>query len=747
VNSETQSITWRFGGWLAHQPADDAWRIIGVGALLGVCLLLGMYRRTLVSLSLGRRLVLCVLRGALWLGLLILLAAPTRITRFYEQPPKARPLAVLVDRSGSMMTADNRRHRRIDDALRRWRDVEPAAQAAFNGIRTFAFADGIRSVPSVEAPGLVPAERTRFFSALQRALADAPPGGWAGVVTLTDGLDNSGVAMKAGVAAVTRDALATGTPLYFIAGRNRYAGGPFFGLRDWDAPVRTLPKSNFRVQATFDSFQPAASTQKVRFTVNGVARPVTELNLPAGRRLTTWSAEVRADDPGVLELELQVGQEIARTEVRVELPASNQILYYQGALDWSYRFLADILKRDAAFVLTPVFHFPNPNAVLPPGALRQMPASEKDLAPFQIVILANVSAPQLSSAQQSALGGWVRSGGILIFLTPDDDSTEGFSGSELEKMLPVVFAPTNSRIADDASRVVGRFRGLTASDPAKLVAYAWERTPRVGEIFAQAERKDVPLVSPLFSEYAHVARAKPGAEVLARHPTDLAPGSNERAILLAVQRYGRGQSAVLTTDALWRWKLNQPAAERGAELFWQNLFAWLGRDRQHGLAFENPPFKVSVGKELVWGISGAGTGSLKVEAKLGGQGMELKEAAPSEEIRRFPWRPSREGLWEIDASDAGGRPVRHWVSAQKADSEGELSGQAPDEELLRQLAERTGGSVLESTPPSSWTKGRESRGDLLGERADPLWHRPWVFGALLGCYCAELLLRRRWKLL
>ena len=78
---------------------------------------------------------------------------------------------------------------------------------------------------------------------------------------------------------------------------------------------------------------------------------------------------------------------------------------------------------------------------------------------------------------------------------------------------------------------------------------------------------------------------------------------------------------------------------------------------------------------------------------------------------------------------------------------GELSGAAPDEELLRTLATHTGGAVLENPPPAAWQETRPERAALLGEQRDALWQRRWVFMALLGLYGAEMILRRKWRML
>lgn len=746
--ADAQVISWSFGGALAGQPASVAWPILGGVAVAGLAFVWWSYTRALVAVTPRRRVVLCVLRTLPWLGLLLILAAPTRIQRSYEQPPGARPLAVLVDQSGSMTAADNRQRRRLDDALRRWHDMAPVARKAHSEVKTFAFATEVQPAGLDDRPAKTGADQTKLFAALQKMLADAPAGGWGGIVTLTDGLDTSGTEASAGVEKTVRAALAQSAGLYFVPGRNRYAGKPFFGLRDFKVPAHTAPHATFHVEATFDSYQAAARSVDVQFKVNGAARPATTMRLEPGRRLTVWSTDLPAGDPGVIELELRVESELARAAVRVERPASNRILYFQGALDWSYRFLADILKREPTFVLTPVFNFPNPNAALPPGALRRMPEIPKELDGFDVVILANAAASQFTAAQQAALSSWVRDGGVVLFFTPDDDSTQGFSGSELEKMLPVLFAPPQPRAPASAFRMLSSLRGgYGAAEGTKLTAFEWEKSPRVREIFAEAEKSKVALVAPLFSEYAHVAQAKPGADVLARHPTEVTSDGSERNILLAVQRYGRGQSAVLTTDALWRWKLNQPAGDRSAEVFWQTLFAWLTREHQSGLRFDEAPRVAELGREVTLRVLGATPENLRLDATLAAQHAALTEGTADGKARVFRFTPPGEGLWQVTANDAGGVEVKHWITVRKSANSGELSGAAPDEELLRTLATRTGGAVLENGPSPAWQETRHAQGVLLGEKRELLWHRPWLFGMILGLYGAELLLRRKWRML
>ena len=136
-----------------------------------------------------------------------------------------------------------------------------------------------------------------------------------------------------------------------------------------------------------------------------------------------------------------------------------------------------------------------------------------------------------------------------------------------------------------------------------------------------------------------------------------------------------------------------------------------------------------------------------MEAVLGGQRLALSEGAADDAVRVFSWRPALEGYWQILATDASGRQASHWLTVDRAAPTGEYSGIPPDEELMRDLANRTGGAVLENSPPAAWQMARQASGALLEERKTPLWQRRWVLGLLLGLYGLELLLRRRWKML
>ena len=764
MTSTVTSFSWRFGGPLVDLPSALAWSLLGAVGLAGAIWIIIGYRRTLVALTPRKRLALSALRLALWSLLLLALAGPTRIERTFAQK-QTRPLAVLLDRSDSMTAADNRGARRADDALRRWRALAPAAQKTFGDPKVFAFADDFAPIASTDSATPLRTGNTRVFGSLQRTLAAAPPGGWGAVVVLTDGLDTTGAEPVAALNDTVRASLASATPLFVLPGRNRFAGGDFISLHDLTVPPQVPPRSKFTIEVTLESFQTAARSVPVRLRTGSDWRPASSLSLAAGRRAATWSAEIEAGAPGNLPLELVIGEGptavTARAEVRIAKPDTTRILYYQGALDWGYRFLSDILRRDPAFSLTPIFNLAPEGAgrsrSTPPGSLPDLPSDDTGFAAFDVVILANAAATQFTTTQQAALSGWVRSGGVLLFLAPDDDATHGYAGSEIERMLPVTFADGRVENVNDAAtaafrdsiRDLGSHGGMEATfatnakrarNAPALSSFVWD--PAAGGIIGT----DTVTASPLFANFARVVRAKPGASVLARHPTAKAD-DGLGSILLAIQRYGRGQSAVLTSDALWRWKLNQPSKERGAELFWQNLLAWLARERPRGPRFERAPLLAETGRELTVRIVGGR--NARLSARLD-DGPVIPLPVTSEQVpaRLHRWTPPTPGLWTLTVTDDDNRTARHWLTVSNALAASESSGLPPDEGLLQELARRTGGSLLENTAPSAWLPSSpDASTDLLREQRTPLWHGGALLSLLLALYAAELLLRRRWQLL
>jgi hypothetical protein len=703
----------------------------------------------------------------------MILAGPTRVEKEFAQISR-RPLAVLVDRSGSMTKPDHRGQQRLDQALRSWSLLAPVAAATHSRVETFAFAGKLSKTPTVEASSQsVGPSETALFASLQEVMQQAPRGGWAGIVTLTDGLDTSPGDAGSLAEGVMQQAQRAGTPLYFLCGKNLTANEtPFLTFRDLTLPVEVPPKSSFTLVLTADSYQTMAHRVPMRVQVGDKWLNGPPLFLNAGRHVALWQLPFSADAPGRLPLVIEAGEGAEKIQLRATVTVANatrttRVLYFEGALDWARKFLVRILRRDPNFDVSSVVHLRpgvarNSDTMLSTGS--RLPDSAEGFKDLDVLVLANAGIELFSVTQQKAVSSWVVSGGTLLFLAPDNRAAADYAGTEFERLLPVVFPPRPTAQAVDPEvsafrrqmAALGHSNSEAETDFAAyaasvtlvpdLVTFDWE--PKAREIFAT----DGVMPQPLFAGYARVLRAKPGAQVLARHPVDKSPQGDERAILFAMQRYGRGQVAILTCDALWRWKMHEPSEHRAVEQFWQQLFAWLGRQRQReaALHFDHPAVITDVDQTMTLRVSGGGNTGMQMTAAM--EGSPAIILPPGEEengVTAFQWRPPAAGLWSIVAQNSAGEKVTHWVTVRTKSKNptGELSGLPPDEGLLGLLAARTGGAILETAPPAAWTGDVNEVPKLISEHRIRLWDSGIAFSALLGLYLIELVSRRILKLL
>ena len=754
---------WAFGGWMAALPAWLQWSILGAMTAAGLALILWSYARTLAPLRPPRRWTLMALRILFLLGLLLILANPARVEQRRIAENGQRSLAVLLDQSTSMQRPDNRSRTRQNATAREWAKIQPAARAHFSSIQYAGFAQSVRPAASFEqAMSAEGGPETRLIHSLTETLQAAPANGHGAILCLTDGLDTTADA----AGELINQALAAQTPLYFIVGENRLRSTDKIRIRECQAPAEVLQRTAFDFQAVVESYSATARKVPIRLLQNG--RPLAEgsLEIPEGPGVILWKTSVNAGEPGNLQLELEVGdapaEKTARREVRVVRQMRVSILYYQGALDWGYRFLQNIFRRDPSYEISSILN-PQTGTRLRTGEqlLEDLPETARELQGFSVVILDSVFANQLSDNQQKALEEYVRDGGSILFIAHDTAATQAFAGSRLESILPIVFARQSA--ADSAQREANRLReqlqsaalaasagGLAPADQSglELRPFSFPENSPLKPLLTRAGaggRREP--IEPRFAESADVERAKPGATVLGVHPTERDAKGNPK-ILLAVQRFGKGRVAALATDSLWRWKLSLPSDSVDSAVFWQQFTLWLADSASRGIRFVEYPVEANVNRTLPLIV--ASPEAPRITAQFADRPPVSLEVRPDAERGqwRVAWRPDQPGEWILSAS-AGARENRVFIQAVGADSgRPDLENLPPDWERLRELADATGGEVLQRGAPSAWLAPSEEAGTPpLPESRLLLWNQwPWLL-AMFGLYAVELLLRRLWRLL
>jgi hypothetical protein len=750
VNSDFE---WQFGGWLQQVSPAVAWGILGVLSVAGLLLIVFLYRRTLRTLAPGSRNALTVLRVALLLVLLVLLAGPSRVQRPPKEQKNERRLAVIVDRSGSMETVDNRDETRLQNALRVWKQHTDEAAQAFDQVDHYRFAsklDKVGSLDDATKPG-TPGPETRLWSAIDTAMADSP----AAIVTITDGLDTTGT----DATQVIGEAQSHGIPLYFVPGVNRSRPADLISIRDVKTPSRVLRVSRFHTSVIAEISTPKDRDVPVSLWSGPRELASGTLKAREGWNLLPWSADVSAGEPGTMPLEFRLGdgpsQETATSSTQVVERTAVEILYYQGALQWGYRFLRGALESDPSFKLTSILN-PELGVKLTQSSgssMDDLPDNAAALKRFQIVILAHVLADQLTPAQQQALIDYAKGGGGVLFIAPDSAATDRFAGTPLEQMLPVIFerhnddaqqAQTNAFItrmrsafssSDGEDGVMG---GTASSDNSpQLVPLAV--LPAAGSLLKVGE-------PPMFSNYARVLRAKPAAEVLAVHPTERTSEDAPR-VLMARQQFGEGFTVAMATDLLWRWKMSLPSSSRAAEVFWQQLMLSLVPAPPEGLRIVKSSSTAAVNRTASLTVTGAtGDTPPRIDAISPNGRRERLDPASSPNGWVATLTPDAIGRWQLTATDSTGNVASMSLPVDQELRTAENSNSPPDIEGMRQIADATGGALVGADPVFQ-PKTAEAPGADETKSSQPLWNQSWLLGALLGLYAIELIARRMFRLL
>jgi uncharacterized membrane protein len=758
-------------------PPWLGWVVLVLAAAGGIALAFQFYRHTLRALTWRQRLIFATLRCGFLISLLLCLAGPARVERVFDAGQDARPLAVIVDRSPSMNVADSAGTTRLSYALRVWKKVEANAIHSFPSLSYFHFSDSLVSAPDLEGAMTAPDSggETHLYNSLDQALKDAPAGGYGGVACLTDGLDTTDDTPEE----LTSRALQSHSPLYFAVGQNQQAAHENLMIRELAVPGRALRKSHFTATVMIEAHTTKERDVPVSLSVENQPVAQTTLHLHAGNNLIPWPVQLDTAEPGLLHLQARLGDGADQETVAAAMPviSSDQIhiLFYQGTLDWSFRFIDTALQDDPSFVLTGLFN-PSLNLTqtVAPGsapALSEMPGSADALQPYQIVVLSNVFGNELSKDQQTALLDYVHGGGGLLFLVSDNAMAQTFAGTDLEKVLPVIFeAPPKQPSHDDSvQQFQDMMRSIGGVNPSREGDFASDSekddaTPlqnfavppsakhsQIASLFTAGGNGTLQSM-PQFSTYARVRGVKAGSEVLAVHPQDKTD-TNEARALLVTQRYGQGQVTTLLTDALWRWRLSLPSTSHDPEIFWQQLFLALCKHSAgaSGLRFAQQPFAATLGQTSAFRLEGVhGKDAPTITAISPGGQSQILAPQPGSQVGswQFQLMSNEPGTWRVQAQDTSGAMMETLVRVSNASHKAELSGLPPDTEGLRKLAASTGGSLLNDGVPEDWAAARtHSASTLLSKHSHPLWNNWAVLLMGLGFYVTELIWRRRAKLL
>ena len=623
------SFAKRFLQWLLGVPLADpgqgtewsvrqswpgpVWLIVALTAA-GVLIIAWLYRRDAPSHRRSSRWLLVTLRWSV-LGLLLFAISQTMLTLSRTGLPV---IAVLFDVSASMGTEDqypDPERRAAAESLVKSLTLRSASRLelakglllrergdllqrlrAHHQIKVYTVAEsasplvGDGSTATPELDQLVAAlrrlqpqgDQTRLGVALRSVFNDlrgTPP---AAVIVISDGITTDGEKLSA----AARFAAQRGVPVHVIAVGHV---APQKDLELHDVLVDEVAFADdplvFAVGITGHGFSKKKTFVRLRDKASGEVLASKEIAIrPDGERqrleLSFTPTEIGEFDftievePLPKESNVRNNQTTKHVSIRQD---KLRVLLVDQRPRWEYRELKALFEREKTVELKTVLLDSDPEfAEEDKFALAHLPVRKSELHEFDVIILGDVDATQLTGQVPELLRDFVRErGGGIVFIAGPRHNPMTYRGTPLELLLPIEPADT---LATDAS-------------PSAAEGFRLELTPdamKGNPIFRLAD--DEPQSQQIWNSlplqfWLHETSAtKPAAIVMAVQPAErsspAAPSSRAAKPVIVMQRYGAGKVWFHATDETWRWRYRHGDAYFGR--YWNQVVRYLSRSSQSG---------------------------------------------------------------------------------------------------------------------------------------------------------------------
>jgi hypothetical protein len=282
----------------------------------------------------------------------------------------------------------------------------------------------------------------------------------------------------------------------------------------------------------------------------------------------------------------------------------------------------------------------------------------------------------------------------------------------------------------------------------------------------EADEQDRLAAVPPFQVLNPIRAAKPGASVLAT----VSDGASQTYPALVVQKFGSGSVATMMVGDMWRWGMQNEAAQKDLGKSWRQLVRWLVSDVPARFTVESQPTDDPAQVRLVVKARDAEFKPLDnvdvkvairpvcAQAPVEGTTNAPMEAKPVV----LPADPSGTEPGSYEATYVVPQAGAYAVDAVVTQPDGKVAGRAatgmtsdpavdefrtlkPNRALLESIAQRTGGEIVAMEDLPKFVRNLPNRRAPITETAsDPLWHQPAVFLFALVCFITDWGLRR-WK--
>ena len=715
-----------------------------------------LYRRGARTLPRSWQFALAALRAVPLLVLIAIFLQPVLI--LHSVIPQKSFVAVAYDLSKSMEIRDGLGGQPRLDAVKEL--LRPEANPLLDElsrkfkVRYFRFsgvADRVESFQDQPRHGNL-TDLARTLDQVTGELGNAPI---SGIVLITDGADNHSGDLNATAAQLR----ARNIPVYPIG-----IGSPSFS-RDTEVLRVATPRNVLKdamIEADIAVRSQGYAGRKTRLLVKERDRLIhsQEITLGGDDEVKTYKVNFSSGSAGPMLYSFRVEpfpDEVVSENndqsalVRVE-DAQPRVLYTEGNPRWAYAFLWRAMQYDKSLHLVTLLRQADGKlfrqGIESPAVLEKgFPIDKAELFTYKGLILGSIEASFFTFDQLRLISDFVsqRGGGLLVLGGKNSFGQGGYLNTPLEDALPVLLK------SGPASSGVTRFQ--ESEFKAELTGSGLLH-PAIRFSMEEQENKKRWDAAPALIGLNPTAGPKPGATVLAQASTRDAAGQSP--VLMALQRFGRGKSMVLTTDSTWRWRMGLESRNNFHELFWKQLLRWLVSDVPDQVSLATGKHSYSLEETVVL------RAEVNDEAflRLNNAQVTAKVKSPSGATTSVPlvwdlskegqysgaFKPVEEGIYEVTTKAFHGSRGLGTARAnfRIAESPEEYHNAGLNADLLKKLAADTGGRYY--TAGDARTLPEDiSYADTGASRLEEkeLWDMPVFFLLLAGAVSAEWILRKR----
>ena len=368
------------------------------------------------------------------------------------------------------------------------------------------------------------------------------------------------------------------------------------------------------------------------------------------------------------------------------------------------------------------------------------PATKEELFKYHALIIDDCESSFFSSDQHALIREFVseRGGGLLML-----GGMESLHGGRYHKTVIRDILPVYLNVKPQFEAVDKRLSFTLSRD-------GWLQ-PWVRLFENEAEEKKRMASMAKFRVMNRVSGVKPGARVLA----ELSDENNKNVPALIVQRFGLGRTGVFTIGDYWRWGMKSSEDHELMSKSWRQMLRWLAADvpsfmemsvsepenSQDPVVLEfKPKDKDFKSLEEISPRVEVTNADGVVESKA----MEQDEKNPG--LYRLSYFPPKNGNYSVRVTtgteglpEKGEQINKFYVSDQTKEDKNLIH----DEEFLRELAEKSGGRILDQEELKDFAKNiPQENFKVVEERSEPIWNRSWVFIIIILLLSGEWWIRR-----